>query len=73
MSQKGQKGTAGCWVPDRWNAEILAICEATRQTTSGVLNEAIALYLKKPKAVMVRSMLDDLEQRLSKLALLVTQ
>ena len=68
-----QKVMVGCRVPEEWNDEILAICEATRQTTSGVLNEAIALYLKKPKAVMVRSMLDDLEQRLSKLALLVTQ
>ena len=32
-----------------------------------------ALNLKKSKAVTVRSRLDDLEQRLNKLALLVTQ
>jgi hypothetical protein len=31
------------------------------------------LYLKKSKAVTVRARLDDLEQRLNKLALLVTQ
>ncbi|MBD2072419.1 hypothetical protein H6F86_00525 [Phormidium sp. FACHB-592] len=68
-----QKVTVGCRVPEEWNAEILAICEATGQTTSEVLNEAIALYLKKSKAVTVRARLDDLEQRLNKLALLVTQ
>jgi hypothetical protein len=37
------------------------------------MKEAIALYLKKSKAVTVRSRLDDLEQRLNKLALLVTR
>jgi hypothetical protein len=38
-----------------------------------MVREAIALYLKKSKAVTVKRRLDDLEQRLNKLARLVTQ
>jgi hypothetical protein len=37
------------------------------------MKEAIGVYLKKSKAVTVRSRLDDLEQRLNKLTLLVMQ
>ncbi|MBD2076421.1 hypothetical protein H6F86_21550 [Phormidium sp. FACHB-592] len=52
---------------------LITICEATAQTPSEVMKEAIALYLKKSKAVTVRSRLDELELRVSKLAALVTQ
>lgn len=68
-----QKVMVGCRVSEEWHTEILSICEATGQTSSEVLNEAIALYLKKSKAVTVRSRLEEIDQRLSKLALLVTQ
>lgn len=63
----------GCRVPPEWYTQIQSICEATGQTSSEVMREAIALYLKKSKAVTVKSRLDDLEQRVSKLAALVTQ
>jgi hypothetical protein len=68
-----QQPTVACRVPPAWHGEIIAICEATGQTPSEVMKEAIGVYLKKSKAVTVRSRLDDLEQRLNKLALLVTQ
>ncbi|XGV99641.1 MAG: ribbon-helix-helix protein, CopG family [Leptolyngbya sp. BL-A-14] len=68
-----QQPMVGCRVPSAWHEEIIAITEATGQSSSEVVREAIALYLKKSKAVTVRSRLDDLEQRLNKLTLLVTQ
>jgi hypothetical protein len=37
------------------------------------MKEAIALYLKKSKAVTVTSRLDELEARVSKLTAIVTQ
>ena len=49
------------------------IQNATGQTQSEVLREAIALYLKKAKAVTVRSRLELLEERASKLAALIIQ
>ena len=63
----------GCRVPSVWHEEIIAITEATGRTSSDMVREAIALYLKKSKAVTVKRRLDDLEQRLNKLARLVTQ
>ena len=47
------------------------IQNATGQTQSEVLREAIALYLKKAKAVTVRSRLDALEEKLNRLSALV--
>ena len=68
-----QQPTVGCRIPPAWHEEIIAICEATGQTPSEVVREAIALYLKKSKAVTVRSRLSQLEQRLLQLTQLATQ
>lgn len=68
-----QQPMVGCRVPPDWHEEIIAITEVTGQTSSDVVREAIALYLKRSKAVTVRSRLDELEQRLNKLALMVMQ
>ena len=68
-----QQPTVGCRIPPAWHGEIIAICEATGQTPSEVMKEAIALYLKKSKAVTVTSRLDELEARVSKLTAIVTQ
>jgi Arc/MetJ-type ribon-helix-helix transcriptional regulator len=62
----------GCRIPPDWMEELKEICKATGQSESEVLREALALYLKKSKAVTVRSRLDALEQRMSKLTALVT-
>jgi len=56
-----QQSMVGCRVPSVWYEEIIAITEGSRQTSSDVVREEIALYLKKSKAVTVRSRLDDLE------------
>ncbi|MBD2036927.1 hypothetical protein H6F76_18120 [Leptolyngbya sp. FACHB-321] len=58
-----QQPMVGCRIPPAWYGEIIAICEATGQTPSEVARGVIALYLKKSKAITVRSRLDDLEQR----------
>ena len=59
-------------LPDHYSA-LRDIQNATGQTQSEVLREAIALYLKKAKAVTVRSRLELLEERASKLAALIIQ
>ena len=63
---------AGKIPPDHYTA-LQDIQNATGQTQSEVLREAIALYLKKSKAVTVRSRLELLEERVKKLAALITQ
>ena len=63
---------AGKIPPDHYTA-LRDIQNATGQTQSEVLREAIALYLKKSKAVTVRSRLELLEERVNKLAALITQ
>jgi DNA-binding transcriptional MocR family regulator len=67
-----QNPHVGCRIPPDWHQQILTVCEATGQTPSQVLQEAIALYLKKSKAPTVRSRLDALEEKVRKLALLLT-
>ena len=59
-------------LPDHYSA-LRDIQNATGQTQSEVLREAISLYLKKAKAVTVRSRLELLEERVKKLAALITQ
>ena len=63
---------AGKIPPDHYTA-LQLIQDATGQTQSEVLREAIALYLKKFKAVTVRSRLELLEEKVSKLAALIIQ
>ena len=63
---------AGKIPPDHYTA-LQLIQDATGQTQSEVLREVIALYLKKAKAVTVRSRLELLEERASKLAALIIQ
>ena len=63
---------AGKIPPDQYTA-LQLIQDATGQTQSEVLREAIALYLKKSKAVTVRSRLELLEERVNRLAALITQ
>ena len=63
---------AGKISPDHYSA-LRDIQNATGQTQSEVLREAIALYLKKSKAVTVRSRLELLEERANKLAALIIQ
>ena len=57
---------AGKIPPDNYTG-LQDIQNATGQTQSEVLREAIALYLKKAKAVTVRSRLDALEEKLKHL------
>ena len=57
---------AGKIPPDHYTA-LQLIQDATGQTQSEVLREAIALYLKKSKAVTVRSRLEVLEEKVSRL------
>ena len=63
---------AGKIPPDYYTA-LRDIQNATGQTQSEVLREAIALYLKKSEAVTVRSRLELLEEKVSKLAALIIQ
>ena len=63
---------AGKIPPDHYTA-LQLIQDATGQTQSEVLGEAIALYLKKSKAVTVRSRLDALEEKVSKLTAMIIQ
>ena len=63
---------AGKIPPDYYTA-LQLIQDATGQTQSEVLREEIALYLKKAKAVTVRSRLELLEERANKLAALIIQ
>ena len=63
---------AGKIPPDHHTA-LQLIQDATGQTQSEVLREAIALYLKKSKAVTVRSRLDALEEKVSKLTAMIIQ
>ena len=63
---------AGKIPPDHYTA-LQLIQDATGQTQSEVLREAIALYLKKAKAITVRSRLELLEENVSKLAALIIQ
>lgn len=64
---------AGKISPDHYTA-LQDIQNATGQTQSEVLREAIALYLKKAKAVTVRSRLELLEEKVTRLtALLLNQ
>ena len=57
---------AGKIPPDHYTA-LQDIQNATGQTQSEVLREAIALYLKRAKAVTVRSRLDALEEKIKHL------
>ena len=61
---------AGKISPDHYTA-LQLIQDATGQTQSEVLREAIALYLKKSEAVTVRSRLDALEKKEGKLAAMI--
>ena len=63
---------AGKIPPNHYTA-LRDIQNATGQTQSEVLREAIALYLKKSKAVTVRSRLDALEKKEGKLAAMIIQ
>ena len=63
---------AGKIPPDHYSA-LQLIQDATGQTQSEVLREEIALYLKKSKAVTVRSRLDALEKKEGKLAAMIIQ
>ena len=63
---------AGKIPPDYYTA-LQLIQDATGQTQSEVLREAIALYLKKAKAVTMRPRLDDLAEKMSKLAAMIIQ
>ena len=63
---------AGKIPPDHYTA-LQLIQDATGQTQSEVLREAIALYLKKAKAVTMRPRLDDLAEKMSKLAAMIIQ
>ena len=63
---------AGKIPPNRYTA-LLKIQDATGQTQSEVLRKEIALYLKKAKAVTVRSQLELLEERVNKLTALIIQ
>ena len=54
-------------IPPGHYTALQLIQDATGQTQSEVLREAIALYLKKAKAVTVRSRLDALEEKLKHL------
>ena len=54
-------------IPPNHYTFLQLIQNATGQTQSEVLREAIALYLKKAKAVTVRSRLDALEEKLNRL------
>lgn len=54
-----------------WRSQLEAISQATGQTQSDLVREAIALYLKKTKAPTVRSRLDALEAKIEKLTALV--
>ena len=58
-------------IPPGHYTALQLIQDATGQTQSEVLREAIALYLKKFKAVTVRSRLDALEEKVNKLAVLI--
>ena len=57
---------AGKISPDHYSA-LRDIQNATGQTQSEVLREAIALYLKKAKAVTLRSRLEVLEEKVNRL------
>ena len=52
--------------PDNYTG-LQDIQNATGQTQSEVLREAIALYLKRAKAVTVRSRLEALEEKVNRL------
>ena len=58
-------------IPIEWYSDIQEIREATGQSDSQILREAIAVYLKKAKVPVVRSRLEALEEKLSKLTALV--
>ena len=60
-------------IPPGHYTALQLIQDATGQTQSEVLREAIALYLKKAKAVTVQSRLELLEERANKLAALIIQ
>ncbi len=57
-------------LPD-WHYELQKIMDATGQTQSEVMEEAIGLYLKKSKRLKVVSRLEALEKRVSSIAAMV--
>jgi predicted DNA-binding protein len=57
-------------LPD-WHQELNQIMNATGQTQSQVIEEAIGLYLKKSRRIQVASRLDALEKRVGTIAALV--
>jgi predicted DNA-binding protein len=52
---------------------LLEIQNATGQTQSEILREAIAVYLKKTKVAIIKSRLDALEEKVNKLAALIVK
>ncbi|MEX0272607.1 ribbon-helix-helix protein, CopG family [Leptolyngbyaceae cyanobacterium UHCC 1019] len=58
-------------IPSEWYQQFCEIRQATGQSESALVREAIALYLKKAKAPIIKSRLDALEEKVSKLAALI--
>jgi hypothetical protein len=59
-------------LPD-WHQQLNQIMDATGQTQSQVVEEAIGLYLKKSRRLKITSRLDALEQRVDKIAAIATK
>jgi predicted transcriptional regulator len=57
----------------QWDHELIQIMEATGQTRSQVLENAIAQYLKKTRRLKITSRLDALEKRVGAIAALLAQ
>jgi predicted transcriptional regulator len=57
-------------LPD-WHYELQKIMDATGQTQSELMEEAIGLYLKKSKRLKVVSRIEQVEQRLDRIAAMV--
>jgi hypothetical protein len=60
-------------IPSEWYQQFCEIRQATGQSESALVREAIALYLKRSKVVTVRSRLDALEEKVNKLTTLLMQ
>jgi predicted DNA-binding protein len=58
-------------IPQPHYIALMDIQNATGQTQSEILREAIAVYLKKSKAPILKSRLDAIEEKISKLAALI--
>jgi predicted DNA-binding protein len=60
-------------IPSAHYTDLLSIQNATGQTQSEILREAIAVYLKKTKVPIIKSRLDALEEKVNKLAALIVK